>query len=46
VTKTDIAELTEIIRPAGFFNQKAVYLKSVTAWYAKYSYKVPIVQKQ
>lgn len=39
-------ELTEVIRPAGFFNQKAGYLKAVTAWFAKYGYDVPTVQKQ
>ena len=30
VANCDLAKLTEIIRPAGFFNQKAV-----TAWYAR-----------
>jgi endonuclease-3 related protein len=30
----DHEELAEIIRPAGFFNQKAAYLKAVTEWYA------------
>jgi endonuclease-3 related protein len=39
-------KLTEAIRPAGFFNQKAGYLKAVTAWYAGYGYDVPSVQKQ
>jgi endonuclease-3 related protein len=42
----DIAKLTEIIRPAGFFNQKAGYLKAVTAWFAKYSFDVPTVQRE
>lgn len=46
VADADIAELTEIIRPAGFFNQKARYLKAVTAWYAGYGYDVPTVQKE
>lgn len=32
-------ELAEIIRPAGFFNQKASYLQAVTAWYAGYAYE-------
>lgn len=39
-------ELVEVIRPAGFFNQKARYLKAVTAWYAGYDYDAPTVQKQ
>jgi endonuclease-3 related protein len=41
-----LEELTDKIRPAGFFNQKAAYLKSVTAWYSAYGYDVPTVQKQ
>jgi endonuclease-3 related protein len=39
-------ELTEIIRPAGFFNQKAAYLKAVTEWYAGYGFDVPTVQNE
>lgn len=46
VANTDSAELIEIIRPAGFFNQKAVYLKEVTAWFANYCYDASEVQKQ
>lgn len=46
VANTDLAELREIIRPAGFFNQKAGYLKAVTAWYAKYDYDMPTVQQE
>ncbi|MCL2863938.1 MAG: endonuclease III domain-containing protein [Lachnospiraceae bacterium] len=41
----DIAKLAEIIHPAGFFNQKAVYLKAVTAWFAKYNFDVSTVQR-
>ena len=39
-----VAELADIIRPAGFFNQKAQYLKKVTAWFALYNYEVSAVQ--
>jgi endonuclease-3 related protein len=46
VAGADLAELAKIIRPAGFFNQKAVYLKAVTAWYAGYGYDVPAVQRE
>jgi endonuclease-3 related protein len=46
VANCDLAKLTEIIRPAGFFNQKAVYLKAVTVWYARYGYDVATVQKE
>jgi endonuclease-3 related protein len=46
VASAGFTELTEIIRPAGFFNQKAVYLKAVTAWYAGYNYDVSTVQEE
>ena len=46
VLNSDISKLTEIIRPAGFFNQKAVYLKAVTAWFAQYNFDVPTVQRE
>ncbi|MDR0905636.1 MAG: endonuclease III domain-containing protein, partial [Oscillospiraceae bacterium] len=41
----DAAELAELIRPAGFFNQKAVYLQAVTRWFAQYGYDVETVQR-
>ncbi|MDR0324740.1 MAG: endonuclease III domain-containing protein, partial [Oscillospiraceae bacterium] len=31
-------ELADTIRPAGFFNQKAGYLKTLTAWFKRYGY--------
>lgn len=39
-------ELAEIIRPAGFFNQKAGYLKTLTEWYAGYDFDAPTAQKE
>jgi endonuclease-3 related protein len=39
-------ELTKIIRPAGFFNQKAVYLKAVTDWFAGYGFDIPAVRRE
>jgi endonuclease-3 related protein len=39
-------ELAEIIRPAGFFNQKARYLKETTAWCAQYDFDVEMAKKQ
>ena len=39
-------ELTAIIRPAGFFNQKAAYLKALTEWYAGYRFDVATVQAE
>ncbi|MDR1572588.1 MAG: endonuclease III domain-containing protein [Clostridiales Family XIII bacterium] len=46
VAEAGIAELAETIRPAGFFNQKAAYLKELTAWYARYGYDAPSVQRE
>lgn len=37
IRRCDIEELAEIIRPAGFFNQKAVRLKRLAEWYGKYN---------
>lgn len=34
----DMGELMELIRPAGFYRQKAVYLKALTEWYKRYGY--------
>ena len=31
-------ELEKIIRPAGFYRQKAAYLKNLTAWFARYAW--------
>jgi endonuclease-3 related protein len=39
-------ELVNIIRPSGFFNQKAVYLKSVTDWFSKYDYSIASVKNE
>jgi len=38
------AALAEIIRPAGFFNQKAGYLQTVTHWFTQYGYCAETVQ--
>ncbi len=36
-------ELADIIRPAGFFNQKARYIKALTAWFKQYGYSIETV---
>jgi len=41
-----ISDLTEIIRPAGFFNQKATYLKAITEWFAVYNFDIPTIQRE
>ena len=38
-------ELAEIIRPAGFFNQKAGYLQEITRWFGQYKYNVDAVRE-
>jgi len=38
VLNVDMTELKTIIRPAGFFNQKAEYLKAVTLWFGRYDF--------
>lgn len=38
-------ELAEIIRPSGYYNQKAVSLKALTGWFKKYAYDVQKVKK-
>ncbi|MDR2266684.1 MAG: endonuclease [Christensenellaceae bacterium] len=40
VEEIDVGELASIIRPAGFYNQKAIYIKSITEWFKKYDYDV------
>lgn len=46
ILKVSLDELSEIIRPAGFLNQKAVYLKTVTEWYKGYSFDVKAVRNE
>jgi endonuclease-3 related protein len=46
VLNADTAELIEIIRPAGSFNQKAAYLKAMTAWFEKYGFDVATVRRE
>jgi endonuclease-3 related protein len=45
VMSLDMDTLVEIIRPAGFFNQKTVYLKEVSAWFGRYGFDVSSVRK-
>ena len=46
VTNADTSKLSEIIRPAGFFNQKTGYLKAVTAWFSQYDCDATIVKRE
>ena len=46
VLDVDTAKLADIIHSAGFFNQKAAYLKLVTEWFAKYDFDVLNVRNE
>ncbi len=41
-----IEVLIDHIRPAGFFNVKAAYIKNVTSWYKQYGYSVDAVKSR
>jgi endonuclease-3 related protein len=46
VARAALTELADIIRPAGFFNQKAGYLKELTAWFAGYGCDAAAVRRE
>jgi endonuclease-3 related protein len=46
IESVSIERLKDIIRPAGFFNQKAAYLKNITAWFKTYGYSVNEVRQK
>lgn len=39
-------ELRDVVRPAGFYRQKAAYLRNVTAWFARYGCDAARVKRQ
>jgi len=41
----DIQELASLIRPSGYYYQKALKLKNLTAWFKKYSYRIDEARK-
>ena len=46
VLKAGLAELSELIRPAGYYNQKAIYLKTVTEWFGRYGFDAAAVRRE
>jgi endonuclease-3 related protein len=44
IENIELDDLARIIKPAGYFNQKSVYLKALTAWYKNYDYSVEKVR--
>jgi len=45
IAGADNAELGEIIRSTGYFNQKVLKLKALTAWYEGYGYELEQVKR-
>ena len=45
ILEIDTDVLAQIIKPAGFFNQKAAYLKNITQWFAKYDFDVEKIKR-
>ena len=45
VMSLSMEELQEIIRPAGFFRQKAQYLKAVTEWFISYDCNIDLIRR-
>ena len=45
IASLDMDALAELIRPSGFFNQKAASLKEITRWFEKYGYSVEKVKR-
>jgi endonuclease-3 related protein len=46
VLRASHAKLAALIRPAGFFNQKAAYLKAVTGWFAGYGFDTEAARRE
>jgi len=46
ILNTDIDALKEIIKPAGFANQKSAYLQAVTRWFMRYNFEVEAVSSE
>lgn len=40
------AELAELIRPSGYYNQKAIKLQALTQWYKNYSFDIQKVRSE
>ncbi|MEZ8881654.1 endonuclease III domain-containing protein [Vibrio lentus] len=46
VADMELVELAQKIRSSGYYNQKAIKLKAVTEWFAKYQYDISAVRAQ
>jgi len=45
IANMDIQDLEDAIRPAGFFRQKARYVRNVMEWFAGYGYDADVVRR-
>lgn len=45
VAGVPLEELAEILRPSGYYNQKAIKLKALTEWFKKYNYDIERVRE-
>ncbi len=46
IAAAPLGELAQLIRSSGYYNQKASRLKTLTEWYAQYSYDVEKVRRK
>lgn len=46
IVAMSLEELAQTIRPSGYYNQKAIKLKAMTAWFANYHYDINKVRTQ
>ncbi|NLL65644.1 MAG: endonuclease III domain-containing protein [Clostridiaceae bacterium] len=46
IASMPLDQLKLIIKPAGFFNQKAIYLKNITSWFQTYHFDVSLVKQE
>lgn len=46
ISAMDLDELAPLIRPSGYYNQKAIKIKALTAWYAQYRFDIALVREQ
>ncbi|CDT32662.1 endonuclease III domain-containing protein [Vibrio coralliirubri] len=46
IAEMDLDDLAQKIRSSGYYNQKAIKLKAVTEWFAKYQYDISVVREQ
>lgn len=46
IASMELEELAPLIRPSGYYNQKALKIKALTQWYSQYGFDIELVRKQ